>query len=218
MPRKQLTNAEKQWLQLRQNKLRENTQKVSNQIYRNRLSLNRYGNQTHDWLLGERIAKNPIRYKLFKLHQPLIKAFTAQRDAFRENARGLLAFTEGWILLWTFIFTVLLFPIHGLLDQNGDFTALWAAPALFIMAAFALDKLSESQIEIPQWVFVLISSAAQGVWLAFSLQALLILNSWYAEPELSTWEPLFTATGLSSAGVLLAERFINEIRKRQKGN
>lgn len=219
MPPRRLTNTEKQWLQLRQDKLREKTQKISYQIYQNRLRLNRYGNQTLDWIAGERIAKNPIRYMLFKLYQLLIKTRIYQRENIRKNSPAILETLEGFSILLSFILTLSYFPIRDLLNQNHDFTEFWLIPALFFILALILDTISEDRtIKIPQWIFVLISSLANGVWLALSLETLSVLNSWYAEPEVSTWEPLFTATGLSSAGVLAAQRYIEKVRKRNKSN
>ncbi len=133
-----------------------------------------------------------------------------------KQLKVILYAVEILIILIPFITITLCFPSGGILTQNGHLTDFWAIPAAFLVAAAFLDKISEDKIKIPQWVVFLCSKIATGVGLGLSFGAILILNEWYANPDNGMWEPLFTATGLSGAGVLTAERWFERIRKKEQ--
>ncbi len=82
------------------------------------------------------------------------------------------------------------------------------------MTVASLNQISESET-IPRWVLFLGSNLAIGASAGLSFGAFLILNDWYANPDNSLYEPLFTATGLSGAGVLSAQRWLEQVRKKQ---
>lgn len=107
------------------------------------------------------------------------------------------------------------FPSGGVLIQNGSLTFLWAIPLGFIFAAATLQMFADQGVKIPSWLLFVFSRLSRGAYLGLSLGAILILNKWYADPSISTCEPLFTATGLSGAGVLIAERWVEKTRKKE---
>jgi hypothetical protein len=133
-----------------------------------------------------------------------------------KNSKMLLYGAEALIFCTSSIAITSCFPAGGVLTQNGRLTDFWGIPAIFLIAAAFLDKISEEKTRIPSWVIFLFSKLAVGVGAGLSFGAFLILNEWYANPDNGMWEPLFTATGLSGVGVLTAERVFEKIRKRQQ--
>lgn len=133
-----------------------------------------------------------------------------------KHSKLLLSALETLIILTSFIAITSCFPTGGILTKNGHLTGFWVIPVMFLIAAAFLDKISEDKTKIPAWVISLCSKFAIGVGGGLSFGAVLILNEWYTNPDNGTWEPLFTATGLSGAGVLTAERLFERIRRKQQ--
>jgi hypothetical protein len=133
-----------------------------------------------------------------------------------KNIKTLLFAVEILIILTSFIAITSCFPTGGVFTQNGRLTNFWIIPTTFLLVAAFLDKISEDKTKIPSWAIFLCSKFAIGVGAGLSFGALLILNEWYVNPDNGIWEPLFTATGLSGAGVLTAERLFERIRKKQQ--
>jgi hypothetical protein len=133
-----------------------------------------------------------------------------------KNLKISLYTAESLIIFTSFIAITSFFPTGGVLTQNGRLTDFWVIPTIFLGVAVFLEKISEDKIKIPSWAIFLCSKFAAGVGLGLSFGAILILNEWYANPDNGMWEPLFTATGLSGAGVLTAERFFERLRKKQQ--
>ena len=134
-----------------------------------------------------------------------------------KKTKAVLHVAEGVTIFLSFIGISSCFPSGGILTQNESLLDFWAVPMAFLAVAVILEKCSQYELRIPWWIAPLCSSVAAGVWLGLSLGAVLILNEWYVDPENGTWEPLFTATGLSAAGVLAAERWYKKIHGKEKG-
>lgn len=112
--------------------------------------------------------------------------------------------TEGLILLIGFL-TSLYCVSSGILIRDGHLTHFWTIPIVFFGVGMLIGKCHEDGMKIPWWVSFLYTKLAAGTWMGLSFGAVLILNDWYDNPNDGKLEPLFTAAGLSSAGVLAAE-------------
>ncbi len=121
----------------------------------------------------------------------------------------------GLIIFISFISSARYFPTGGVLTQKGTLLELWLIPVVFLGVAVYLDKFTEGGAKIPWWIAFLCARASGGVWLGLSLGAVLILNEWYSNPEDGSWEPLFTATALSAAGVMAAQRWFDKMLKNE---
>jgi hypothetical protein len=122
---------------------------------------------------------------------------------------------EALLTVVSFLIVVHFFPTGGALTKNNSLMDFWVIPVITLLIAAVLEQLSDDKVKIPLWTTILCSRVAAGVGLGLSFGAILILNEWYATPDQGTWEPLFTATGLSSAGVLAAQNRIEKIRKKR---
>lgn len=122
---------------------------------------------------------------------------------------------EGLVGLQAFLLVASIFPSGGSLVSDKRLTDFWIIPVLFVFVAVLLTKIAEDGESLPRGVYVVYSALASGTWLGLSFGAVLILNQWYAAPGDGHWEPLFTATGLSSAGVLAADRAVRRLHKRK---
>lgn len=132
-----------------------------------------------------------------------------------NNLQRLVIIVPSLIVLIAFLVTIMFcFPNGNVLPQNGRLMKFWIIPGIFLMTVASLNQISESET-IPRWVLFLGSNLAIGASAGLSFGAFLILNDWYANPDNSLYEPLFTATGLSGAGVLSAQRWLEQVRKKQ---
>jgi hypothetical protein len=131
---------------------------------------------------------------------------------------AVLGFSEGCILTAAFLGVVWCSRIEGILIQNEGLISFWIIPIVFFAVAMVLERCSGARANIPWWVPWACARAAAGVWLGLSFRAVLVVNEWYAHPAMATWEPLFSAVGLSAAGVLATERWLDKIAARGRGS
>jgi len=127
---------------------------------------------------------------------------------------GLRYAAEAVPTMGAFLLILIFYPSQNNLTRNANLIELWAIPIFFYVLAGFISKVSDDGVKIPAWVYYLFSRVAAGAWLGLSFRAVLILNLWYADPSQGTWEPLFTATGLSGAGVMAAQRHLATVRAK----
>lgn len=120
---------------------------------------------------------------------------------------------ETVVTLIAFICMALCFPSGYPLVLKDSLINFWILPAVFLIAWSILDSLQENSENIPNIVPVFLSGLANGAWSGLSLGSVLILNQWYANPEVGTWEPLLVATGFSSAAILTVNARFSNLRR-----
>jgi hypothetical protein len=211
-----MMNTRKWWGQFRRDPSRQEIEHIAWCLYQNRLGLKKRGGQLEDWVLAEEIAGHSLRRWLFRANQPLVAIrqyclTSAMADFWRNSS----AF-ESILVFFSFGLTLMYMPIRGRLSQSDNFTDFWVLPAIFIGIAVALAKLTEDGMRILPVLFWSYSRIASGAWLALSFENIFILNDWYLKPDSANWEPLFTANGLSIAGVLVAQSWVERTRKANK--
>ena len=57
----------------REDKQREDTERIAYKVYQNRLLLGRSGDAKSDWETAEKIVRSPWRTTVFAINRPLIK-------------------------------------------------------------------------------------------------------------------------------------------------
>jgi hypothetical protein len=121
-------------------------------------------------------------------------------------------FIEYGVVFISFIGVASCFPSGYPLVLDNSLINFWALPAVFWMAWSFLDLLKENNAKIPEIVPIILSGLANGAWSGLSFGSVLILNQWYTNPEVGTWEPLLVATGFSSAVILTVNTRSNSFR------
>lgn len=85
-------------------------------------------------------------------------------------------------------------------ENKAPFELMWAIPiAIGLFRIFDTMMVVDAPYNPPAWLFVVLFYAACGAWAAFALESISILSKWYAHPDQSGLEPLFTSTGLCAA-------------------
>jgi hypothetical protein len=121
-------------------------------------------------------------------------------------------YIENGVALIAFLGIAQCFPSGYPLVSNNSLLNFWFLPFAFLLAWGFLDSVKEENGKIPMIVPIILSGVANGVWSGLSFGSVLILNEWYANPEIGTWEPLLTATGFSSAAILTVNTRFNSFR------
>jgi hypothetical protein len=121
-------------------------------------------------------------------------------------------YAETGVALIAFIGVASCFPSGYPLVLDNSLINFWALPAAFLLAWSFLDFLKERNEKIPKIVPIILSGLANGAWSGLSFGSVLILNQWYANPEVGTWEPLLVAAGFSSAAILAVNTRFNGFR------
>lgn len=124
---------------------------------------------------------------------------------------------EGAIILAGFGITVVWFNSGEFLTSSPSLLPFWFLPLIFCGTAVLFKKLAAAGVNM-HWLFhYIFYSIAGGTWLGLSLESVLILNEWYrSSGSNGRLEPLFTATGLSTAAILTAQRIVGKISGRKE--
>ena len=122
---------------------------------------------------------------------------------------------EGFIVFAAFcaVFFPLFLPSSNLLEIHSNLSVVFGIAAVCIAVKLYLVQVDISLSRTYQRAFFYYHRIVAGVGLGLTLGTIVVLGKWYEEPDLGKWEPLFTATGLSSAGVVWCERWAAEQTK-----